>query len=1277
MAIARATDPGKKQGGGGGKASALPAQGKGGPQSAQSKPAEKSPKPPASTGSGKEVARSPQPDAEKQGPGAKPPVQQAKPGGKSETKPGGSTAPQKDTGDNNKGKENFQRMAVQPKLTVSEPGDAHEQEAEQVAARVMRMPASSEQDSKSKVPAQPGGPAAKPPGGGGEAPAATGKTTPDAKGKPALPAAAGPAKGGSTPAPGKAAAGNKPSGASTQGEKKPEPVSVTRAPQTAPATNKPSVPSDFAKDLGPGQALDPNTRSFFEQRFGHDLGEIRIHTDDKADQAAKQIKARAFTFSSHIAFAKGEYQPETDYGKQLLAHEITHALQQQADTVPRAVMRANKGDGAGTAAGGKIDSDIPLDIPRNKGRHIYKYMAYASSSKLERKANYNRKEEGPNQVKNWMNGIKIDKAKLEGNADIKAQLDAAAGPKLKLKFADGEEALSPTNLPDLITLLKRPNWDKKGKKEVEMQVDHVVELQLGGEDGMSNYELLDQPHNGSVGSSFDAAIKRNVRQYILNHKNDDAIKNWDGDKDASGLPKLEKFLEKYAVVFHNVSPRGSDTGRKEKDTGFWTKEEIEALEHITKFLPDKKGANKGDEKNFALFSPSGALMLARISHGEGELSFSVGGTAKNAIAGIELKSASLNSGYNNAGNGKIGSLECEWHLPPDFNIEDKKLTLNLLKVSADHSGKLDQSGLASLIIPSNFKYTSPVEFSGISMDANGIVGKGTMRPSLPLLSGVEVPMPLEGGVPKLSYVFDTSKLTANAKVPGLSIDESSLGIFYDADGFGVEGGLGFSVKGLGQGELMGRVGEGKTLEVEGRFDVDQRLFDQASMKVWYRKDGFGGEGELAITNPDKIKGIKSARVKAGYAANVFTADGGVQPDIPGMDNVGLKVTYGADALVISGDLDLKSGVPGLQGGKVHVDVTDKGAGYKVAASGAITPNIPGITGKFSASYDEGAFTVGGEVGFQAGVVSGTVSAGATNRALDAEGKPSGAGQGTELKAFGSGTVTAKLTDWMQGSVGFKMKPDGTVLINGKIAVPQSLEVFKQHPDPAWKKTLVPIPKVSIPIVGVAFGGQTVGIAASISGSVDATGYIGPGKLTKAEVGIEDFNPKDPDSLRVKGDAKLDVPAYAGLGASVDAGIAVGVPVISATGGLKLGAELGVQGNGSATAKIDYTPKDGVKLATNVKANASPKLKFTVVGFVKVEADVAVTTFNLYRKDWKLGAFEYGPALTVGVNLPLNYSSKDGIDFDFNKVEFQKPSITMEEIIQGVLRDNGSERMKKH
>lgn len=113
---------------------------------------------------------------------------------------------------------------------------------------------------------------------------------------------------------------------------------IQRQPR-AQSTNAAWVKDDFAAGLGPGQPLGTTTRAFFEPRFGAQFGDVRVHAGMEAARAADSIGAKAFTVGNTIAFAEGQYAPETAPGRELLAHELVHVAQ-QTDVVMRQTGKA-------------------------------------------------------------------------------------------------------------------------------------------------------------------------------------------------------------------------------------------------------------------------------------------------------------------------------------------------------------------------------------------------------------------------------------------------------------------------------------------------------------------------------------------------------------------------------------------------------------------------------------------------------------------------------------------------------------------------------------------------------------------------------------------------------------------------------------------------------------------------------------------------------------------------------------------------------------------------
>ena len=98
-----------------------------------------------------------------------------------------------------------------------------------------------------------------------------------------------------------------------------------------------------------GQSLDEGVRADMEARLGHDFSGVRVHTDDRADASARAVSAHAYTVGSDIVFQRGAYDPGSPAGQTLLAHELTHVVQQRSGPVE------------GTSTGGGIAVSDPSD----------------------------------------------------------------------------------------------------------------------------------------------------------------------------------------------------------------------------------------------------------------------------------------------------------------------------------------------------------------------------------------------------------------------------------------------------------------------------------------------------------------------------------------------------------------------------------------------------------------------------------------------------------------------------------------------------------------------------------------------------------------------------------------------------------------------------------------------------------------------------------------------------------------------------------------------------
>ncbi len=99
--------------------------------------------------------------------------------------------------------------------------------------------------------------------------------------------------------------------------------------ETSAATGGFTAPPSVSRAISRGgSALDSNAKTFMESRFNRSFENVQVHTDGEASASARDISARAYTSGNHIVFGDGQYQPNTEGGRHLLAHELTHVVQQ-------------------------------------------------------------------------------------------------------------------------------------------------------------------------------------------------------------------------------------------------------------------------------------------------------------------------------------------------------------------------------------------------------------------------------------------------------------------------------------------------------------------------------------------------------------------------------------------------------------------------------------------------------------------------------------------------------------------------------------------------------------------------------------------------------------------------------------------------------------------------------------------------------------------------------------------------------------------------------------
>lgn len=209
------------------------------------------------------------------------------------------------------------KHSIQPKLTIGQPDDVYEQDADRTAAEIMQMPTPLAHSALQRQD------------DGSELTIPMGSTRQHQDDEPLLPKAIAPFI---PPIVQRSVNDDDPLQRSPNLQQPAASEPLTSEPLTSEQTTpSSSLDRRLSAQSGAGSALSSDVRSFMEPRFGFDFSQVRVHTDSEAVQMNRELSAQAFAHGHDIYFGSGTYEPGSEAGKTLLAHELTHVVQQTGE----------------------------------------------------------------------------------------------------------------------------------------------------------------------------------------------------------------------------------------------------------------------------------------------------------------------------------------------------------------------------------------------------------------------------------------------------------------------------------------------------------------------------------------------------------------------------------------------------------------------------------------------------------------------------------------------------------------------------------------------------------------------------------------------------------------------------------------------------------------------------------------------------------------------------------------------------------------------------------
>ncbi|MDQ3279910.1 MAG: DUF4157 domain-containing protein [Acidobacteriota bacterium] len=1017
----------------------------------------------------------------------------------------------------------------------------------------------------------------------------------------------------------------------------------------------------------PGQSLDRDTRAFMESRFGYDFSDVRIHTGEAAAASAQAVGAHAYTIGGDIVFDHGKYDPRSSSGRELLAHELAHTIQQSGmaatsldqlaishpgDTSEREAddfaHHALSGEASRAAAPkqqgvmrlARFSNPKPVANPKALAKlqqaGITEIDAAEEKNQVIRRFQVQTlhlpKEKGPpSAMKLW-----VDKTQLTRPTDdpskpapaafsgLETVVEASGSYKgmLKAQRSDPKQLrrfwLTNVNLG--ITHATKI-WQQAGGYTTDFmedplpaqghkacQVDHIIELHIGGADAPPNMQMLSGPSN----TASQAAIRSQITGHAGVIKEAMAL---------AGLP-----LKQVAIRYLTVDP---DVGHNDPCTT------IEAAVRTITADPNNK-VNPTVESNTDPYEIIAMGLPATLRVGKGEKTQKIEGDPTNepfaGIApGLRLQLLHLDKKPNTidaivSDNSKPGA---EARLPITVT-KGEKVTLNVVNKKLAFPPGMRPN------IEFTFPYLSSGTITKLDFTPDGLHAVGSLIPTIKLLSSVKLGIDL---TPKSAVATLAPNTPIRSPFGGLHFHDPKLSFPLFPE-FKPSGSIGFyfgnnKQKPVLGGTLMASV-EGTDFIASADVTANLPGLDSGTGKVnYHRTRGWSGNVHLS-TSAKKI--LKEVSVDVAMDDEGVEVTGTVLANVPGTSIDALLTVHRAKTgeMTYSGESTIT--IPKFHPAKVKVVYGTQG----LTLTGSAGFTLFDKTGEMSVWYRNGAF--GGELhnfGFTKGRATVTL----------------------EVLKYANGRFSA--TGSVQMPLGDKFTATGRVTLDDKeqLSIAAALKIAKPIPlfDQPFKGdyTFFTI-NVPIPIPGASIG-NLAGLQARVIGSLKAGYSVGPAVLQEAtlEAGTSPFAKDTGTAITFQG--LVVMPAEAYISGTIAGEVAISAFIAEVAGGLSLEAKASLKAMSRVGANVMWTPQR-FTFHGELAASLGLDIGVSLNAYVVARAGLTDWFSTELRKDWVLGLWTFKPGLDLSMQAAFDYASDQ--PFQMPTINFNKPPLDGEKMIRG-------------
>ncbi len=1072
-----------------------------------------------------------------------------------------------------------------------------------------------------------------------------------------------------------------------------------------------AVPSLVNSVIGsPGRPLDPVTRGSMENRFGHDLSGVRLHTDSRAAESARAVNAHAYTVGQNIAFDHGKYDPVSPGGQHLLAHELAHTIQQgglqrspntSLEVTPQYSALEHEADRAAAAVTsghaapsiGRVDSPmLSRQVGTQSAPPAGAVTTTSTPAPITGATTTASNPSAPNPVPGASalaaTPTDLDQAKLTqaGVTQIldtdppggiyrlfvinQLELPAEKGPfamDIYQRMADNNQLRSTIQFPSggastrpsagaaqardrtgtlQRSWLQRVNWNPQraasywgqlgGKvqptftpklaSDVLCDMDHIVELQLGGTNVPDNVQVLDPSPNRSSGSN---------------------LFNWLVDK-ATLIREAHPTTNRPTRImmqFQRVAPIGTLPTCAAYTGAAPNCISIECKLLSGGGLANTEGQEVPADRDSVRITAGGNTATSLLKKvGPTDLNEPLNRNMQQLVPGFLLDTytkgvagqpdrvaARVDSGRFVGRGGRTTTA-----VPLNVTAQPNPI----FKSEGDAGAKtLSFLNMTNPVMRFNYPYLSPGNLRLAYDPAAGFSGSGTLQSDKPLLRNLAINLAL--GPDSLSATLAANTAAWRPLGPA-RVTRAELGATLLPQ-------LG------GQGNLDIAFGSGANpyatanlnvtanpagISASGTIDAHIPMVNEARGQVNYRDGQWTGQIRIA-TDKIRIPNVTSCTVEINITNNGITAGGEIVMDVRG-NPIRLGAHLEGDTWVFTGNGTFN--YPPMDPTRLDF----RYANGNLTAHGSTGFTYRGLRGTVDLHYEDGHVFGHGTLNMTRGRMTGTINAHLLR---------SGA-------ITADGTITYQITPSLTGTVGIAIDERQNVRLTGEIRFTRPIELFRRF---GTSRELFHR-SLDIPIAGISVGPVSLGLVFRITGALSVDYGIGPGRIEDLHLSAG-FNPFDENpQFDLEGGARLVIPASAGFTASIRGALALSGGIASISGGITASARIGLEVNASNDLTIGY--HQGVYVVDNVaRIIAQPVLDFGLEANVEAEALGGAYT---YHKGYQLASYRMGSDMQFGVEAPIHYASNEPFQApSLDSIRVIRPDIDVASIMHGMLERVGA------